>query len=99
MVYFKEDPTVKASSTCSLKNIYNKTVGILAIVMEAPIAPQFVVNCPWKNNNPKGKVFKDSLDINTKAIGNSFQADKKVNITKVAIAGFITGIITLQKVL
>ena len=79
-----------AFSTCSEKSVYTMMAGKLAITIVAPIPPQSVVNSPWKNNTPRGKVFSSAiLPTTTFARMNSFQAFKKMLDPCSAIFAFV----------
>ena len=57
-----------AFSTWELKSVYTSTVGMLAMTIVAPMAPQSVVYSPWKNRRPSGRVLSSSRVSRIRAV-------------------------------
>lgn len=88
---FTAPPTVREFSILSLKHRYRIIVGILAIIIAAPIAPQLVLCCPTKVASPAGKVFSSLLEIITVGRIYSFHIPSVANKAPEVIAGFTSG--------
>ena len=88
---FTAPPTVREFSILSLKHRYRIIVGILAIIIAAPIAPQLVLCCPTNVASPAGKVFSSLLEIITVGRIYSFHIPSVANKAPEVIAGFTSG--------